>query len=329
MVLIFSVIVAAVLICTNTREYVVGRPYSWVFPGALNPKKDFSTQDEIPNDATSVVFDASYEMGVASFGLSHLSQCESLRFYGFSEAIEQDAWYGLSKLKNLTIEDSDLTVLNEKSFQHLTSLTTLSVTDSKISTIDSIGIWLDLISLNELYLEFAKIKSLNTNAFLGLSMLRKLSLALNEISEIKYKAFSGLPSVNHIDLHRNSLTRIDQNMWRGLDSLTHLSLAFNEIATVEVGTWTYARNLIFLDLSHNALKVLHPGMFDSLQTLKELKVNFNNISSVNEGAFSGLKKIQVIWLSRNRLTTLWYASFNNDDFKSTGGHPGKRIFRAL
>ena len=237
-------VVAGLLIRTNAREYVVGRPYSIVLPGALNPKKDFSAQDEIPNDATSVVFDASYEMGVISFGLAHLSQCESLRFYGFSETIEPDAWYGLSKLKSLTIEDSDLAILNEKSFQHLTSLTTLSVSESKISTIDPVEILSDLASLNELYLDFGKIKSLKTNSFLGLSMLKKLSLTLNEISEIKYKAFNGLSSVNHIDLYRNSLTNIDQNIWRGLDSLTHLSLAFNEIATVEVGTWTHVRNLM-------------------------------------------------------------------------------------
>ena len=127
----------------NAREYLVGRHNAFVLPGALSLEKDFSTQDEIPNDATSVVFDASYSMGIVSYGFSHLSQCESLKFYGFSETIEQHAWYGLSNLKDLSIVDSDLSVLNEKSFEHLASLKTLSVTDNKISTIDPLGIWRD------------------------------------------------------------------------------------------------------------------------------------------------------------------------------------------
>ena len=205
-------VVVAVILCTNAREYLVGRHNALVLPGALNPEKDFSTQDEIPNDATSVVFDASYSMGIVSYGFSHLSQCESLKFYGFSEKIEQHAWYGLSNLKDLSIVDSDLTVLKEKSFEHLASLKMLSVSDSKISAIDPIGIWRDLTSLNELYLDFGSVKSLETNVFLGLSTLQKLSLIFNEISEIKQNAFNGLLSVTHIDLHHNSLIEIHKNM---------------------------------------------------------------------------------------------------------------------
>ena len=318
-----SVVFATVSLCTNAREYLVGRHNQLVMPGALNPEKDFSAQDEIPNDATSVVFDASYNMGVASFGFSHLSQCESLKFHGFAEIIEEHAWYGLSNIKDLIILDSSLRVLNENCFQHLASLERLYVIDSKISTVDATGIWSGLTSLLELRLGLANINSLERNTFHGLSKLQNLSLTSNKISEIKYNAFNGLRSVRHISLNHNSLTKIDNNMWRGLDSLTHLSLAYNEIATIEVGAWMYVRNTMFLDLSHNALNILHPGIFSSLQVLKELKVNSNNISEVSESAFSGLRRIQVIWLASNRLATLSYTSFNNDDFKNTGGHPGK------
>ncbi len=148
-------------------------------------------------------------------------------------------------------------------------------------------IYFDLLETTVIDLSESVLKSIDSNAFEGLSYLISIDLSNNEISELDSNTFSGhCFSLNDIDLSGNTLTELNEYLFKDLKHLTIINLAYNDLKTVACS-------------------------FNDLINLKHISFSSNQISSVELNAFKGLSQLVSIDLSSNLdsctrlMKTLW------------------------
>ena len=135
-------------------------------------------------------------------------------------------------------------------FSGLSSLRVLYLDRTQLSDLPE-GIFSGLSSLEFLDLARNELSSLPEGIFSGLSSLEHLSLARNELSSLPEGIFSGLSSLEHLSLARNELSSLPEGIFSGLSSLEHLSLARNELSSLPEGIFSGLSSLEFLRLIYN------------------------------------------------------------------------------
>ncbi len=128
------------------------------------------------------------------------------------KTIEDDAFYGLSKVVYVGLFDNRLTTLRANIFKHLTQLAGLDISWNRLNIIES-NAFVDLVNLDAIGLDNNQISSLRAGMFNGLGKLQKLYATNNDISSIQDKTFDGLSSISHIMLEKNKLKHFDFAMF--------------------------------------------------------------------------------------------------------------------
>ncbi|KAK6052449.1 leucine Rich repeat-containing domain protein, partial [Cooperia oncophora] len=168
------------------------------------------------------------------------------------------------ELRELSINDNDITTIEDGTFAKLTSLKKLSLSGNQISVITK--------TIKSLVLTGRRLPISNSSG--------TLDLGTNHFSNVELR---GLENLQRLFLNNNSINSLKRVSLRDLPSLILLSLDRNSISEIADG-----------DLS---------GLARSTR-LESLTIAANNISRISQRAFSPVQHLNVLAMQNNQLTTL-------------------------
>ena len=212
---------------------------------------------------------------------------------------------GLSSLKELTITDNPLTVLQDEMFAGLRLLETLWLFNNRLITLPRAAFF-ELSELTELRLTNNLLSSLEEGMFIGLSTLQSLHLNGNRLTSLPDRVFAGMPVLEEMHLARNQLRSVTREAFSGLPLLRRLFLYENrlEAAGLPDGVFSDLISLWFLDLAKNQLTDLSGAEFSGLTSLGSLDLSENLLTSLPDGAFAGMSRLFSLWLHGNPVDPL-------------------------
>ncbi|CAG9812127.1 unnamed protein product [Chironomus riparius] len=126
-------------------------------------------------------------------------------------------------LQNLTISNTRITRINERSFTNLVNLHTLSLPENKIRTI-------------------------HKNAFSDLKSCEVLDMSTNKLTEIP-DAISAMHNLKELNLEQNQITILNWKTFENLGNLEELKVNANRLK--QIGSNLQQRNLQLVDLTEN------------------------------------------------------------------------------
>ncbi len=236
------------------------------------------------------------------------------------EEIQENSFATMRALQELFLDYNNLKVLRSGSFNNLTSIKTISITNNDNLDHIELGAFPALPSLIELNMGHNKLFTLDVGLFQRLTGLRSLYLNDNRFQTLGSGMLSGLNALDHLYLQDNFLSQIKPEMLSDVSNLHTLILASNEIETIVENSFTILHRLSYLSLQGNKLAVISANTFLGLSSLKTLVLAQNQISVIDRFGFSGLRSIHEINLRNNSLSTFSHMAFNQIDFTHSWGH---------
>ena len=245
-----------------------------------------------------------------------------LRNYGL-KSISSDMFKLCNNVTELDMEVNQINNVHSNAFRSLQSLSTLSLSRNKLSSVPAAT--RNLPSLVELDLSFNQISKLGCDDFANQTMLRRLSLNQNSISALNGCVFKDLirlqvlklqsnglsslngafkrylPNLRQLYLNGNKITKIDTHEFKGLRSLQNLSLHDNQIKELGNGSFIGLTNLMTILLQKNAIQEveINNGVFNDLINLRRLDLRENGLKYENNLAlphapFSQLSRLEIL-----------------------------------
>ena len=174
--------------------------------------------------------------------------------------------------------------------------------------------------LEELDIEFCKIRHLPPRAFAGLSNLKRLSIQSHNsewtsiLLDIDSNSFQKLALVEDINLSNNNLWSLPINTLCNLPKIKKLNISRNHLLnTVDLGLSFIGGcpvPLVELDISHNRITSLGNGDLHQVKDLVKLDLSANRLKILDENALATLPYLQELNLADNQLSALPPAVFN-------------------
>uniref|UniRef100_A0A8C7MF28 Leucine rich repeat transmembrane neuronal 2 n=1 Tax=Oncorhynchus kisutch TaxID=8019 RepID=A0A8C7MF28_ONCKI len=169
--------------------------------------------------------------------------------------VQEDAFQGLYKLKDLNLSSNRITTLPNTTFIHLINLQILDLSFTLMTALEP-----------ELFHGLRKLQILHLRSnslLLGLSNNRLRSLARN--------GFAGLIKLRELHLEHNQLTKINLAHFPRLVALQFLYLQWNKIFNLTCNMeWTWT-TLEKMDLTGNEIRVLTPDVSSSIWAVDHFK----------------------------------------------------------
>lgn len=243
--------------------------------------------------------------------------------------LESKAFFGMSSLETLVLNNNNLTELKGHTFDGLDSLKVLDLSNCSIEKYDEES-FIGLRSLEILHLKHNNLSTIESELLFGnLSNLLELHLENNNISSLHIKSFLGLTKLLRLHLQNNKLENMPIGVFQYLPKLKILNLSNNAIQLLKTGALSNLQSLEVLDLSDNQLVNLeYVDIFFSLKQLQVVQFDGNHLKLFDFRRFLiNLKKIKYVGISYNKwkCDTLSYIieSFNN---RSIEYKPEKPVF---
>lgn len=250
--------------------------------------------NSIPED--TLVIDLSQNDIQTLQGLPSVPNAQSLRLPANKlEKLEASDLSVAPALMSLDLSQNSITLVDDKAFEGLSELRTVSLTGNKLTSIGHI--------------------------FKDTPQVTSVRLGNNEITEIGEEDFKDNAMVKMLDLSNNKITKVHQDAFKNLDMLRYLILSNNPLVILPELTFT-STMLMLADFSNCQLQSVPRSMPSSLKDfrlgnnqIKEILVddfqnmtevtlitlNDNQIENVAHRAFGSLENLQELWLSRNQL----------------------------
>jgi Leucine-rich repeat (LRR) protein len=193
-----------------------------------------------------------------------------------------------------------LTVINANDLKGLKKLKYLSLAKSDLKVIEK-DVFSDLISLTELDLSDAGIRSIDEHAFQGLSALKTLYLGANKLTQLEPNTFSALTSLESISLEFNHLEAIDDNLFASNTLLADIWLNSNKITIMDWKVFENLKSLSYVDVQENPCidGVYDSSIFNELKDgLKDCVVTEAPVVNNEKNAVTTTKKLEI----RNELS---------------------------
>ena len=209
---------------------------------------------------------------------------------------------GLDKLEVLKLNNNTINTKNglkAGAFYPLNNLKELILDDNEISSVDKDWLY-QLINLEKLSIKHNQITTIKVD---WLSKCNFLDLSFNNLRNLERNSFNGMVSLENLSLNNNEIRDIEDGTFLELNNLKQLNLSTNEISGVIEdisGSFSGLENLLTLDLSKNHIKNLKNTAFDGLENLEILNLQDNQISTIQNGTFSEGKLPKLIDLKANR-----------------------------
>lgn len=229
--------------------------------------------------------------------------------------IGDNAFSGLEQnLRNLNLQDNELTEVPVKSLMNLKNLSLLDLSHNKITRVPS-GAFETLTKLATLKLSDNNI-TLENSALKGLeTSLKNLNLKGTKQKDVP-KAIQGMKTLAFLDLSQNSLKELPgpngDQAFEGLSSLTALNLERNLIQTLHDNAfYGIRRTLSSLSLLNNLLPDFPTAALGVLKELRVLDIGFNLLTELPENAFSGNPSVTLLALDGNPLATVPFEALSH------------------
>ncbi|XP_018568503.1 toll-like receptor 7 [Anoplophora glabripennis] len=220
---------------------------------------------------------------------NYLRRLEHLIIINTQFYINKYTFIGLSRLKELILDNNKLEEVEEGSFQNLPSVNYLQITNNRISDMKN----LPLCELRD---------------------LRGLNLSRNIISDLREVHFYCRKSEKTVDFNLNNADYILDVKKRDYFSvsdnsfkLTVLDLSHNNISRIEFALADLS-NLKVLNLEGNRLVGIKQKELNSLHNIEKIHLNDNALSDIEDKVFSNKKNLKYLDLCSNKLN---YFSLNN------------------
>lgn len=167
------------------------------------------------------------------------------------KTVEPESFKGLN-LKQLYLNDNQLSQVGRSDFKELDSLEKLDLSLNKITTIDAKA-FEKLSHLVELNLAFNSLKKVPT-AVNSLVSLKVLRLDNNQIATVSAGDFVRLSNLEQLLLNDNKISRIESGGFEGLTSLKQIDLRSNYLTELNVQELKTVRSLKSINLGINNFK---------------------------------------------------------------------------
>lgn len=227
-----------------------------------------------------------------------------------SEAFKGQEQY----LKNLNLQDNDLSEVPVESLRPLRTLSLLDLSHNRIGAIPD-GAFETLTKLSTLKLSDNNV-TLSSEALRGLeNSLKNLNLKGTRQKEIP-AAVRGLKTLAFLDLSQNSVRKLPGTngirTFEGLDSLTALNLERNLIQSLEDEAFFGIQStLSSLSLLNNLLPDFPTTSIKKLKELRVLDIGFNLLTELPNDAFKGNPSLTLLALDGNPLSTIPHAALSH------------------
>uniref|UniRef100_A0A8C0HRQ2 LRRCT domain-containing protein n=1 Tax=Buteo japonicus TaxID=224669 RepID=A0A8C0HRQ2_9AVES len=144
----------------------------------------------------------------------------------FIEVLPPQGFFGLNKLKLLTLSSNHITELPCCLFDTMPHLRELDLGRNSLATLPD-GIFVNLTSLGKLILSHNQLAALPRGAFTGLSKLLDLQLDTNQLSALDDEVFASLPNLKTLNLRKNQLESVPRGLLDPLKKLSSVYLSGN------------------------------------------------------------------------------------------------------
>ncbi|XP_012550007.2 leucine-rich repeat and fibronectin type III domain-containing protein 1-like protein [Bombyx mori] len=217
-------------------------------------------------------------------------------------------------LKNLNLQDNELTQVPVKALKVLTSLSLLDISKNRITYIENHS-FITLRKLTTLKVSDNNV-TLATHAFTGLeASLKNLNLKGTK-QKLVPNCIRGLRSLAFLDLSQNSIRELPNadgsQTFEGLDSLTALNLERNLIVNLGEDAFVGIKNtLSSLSLLNNLIPEFPTAAIGSLTELRVLDIGFNLLNKLPADAFLNNPAITLLALDGNPLPTVPEKAFTH------------------
>ena len=211
-----------------------------------------------------------------------------------SKNFSSNAFYGLSKLVELTIHENEH--VQDKfdfSFRNLKSLRILRI---ELESIDEFNYFKDLKNLRELYLGCLHIEK---GALIGLVNLEKLKL-YNMISNTSLSdILNGLSSLKELTIEYPCIKHMSKESFKGLINLEKLNLIGFKIDILHRDVFNDLKSLKTINMANSTIKAVQPNPFEFVEKLEAIHLNFSILRVL--GSKSYLNKIKEITIEVNNI----------------------------
>ncbi|XP_059059592.1 toll-like receptor 7 [Achroia grisella] len=270
-------------------------------------------------------------IGLSSYVFQKLVALTQLDItYTRSNTYENNTFSGMSSLKVLNSSHGELSILAYGAFQNTGSLEVLDLSHNILEyfIIDTTSI----ISVNKLYLNNNKIRTISKQTFYNMVNIDTLFLQNNNIMNLHPSSFNVLTKLLHVNLENNKELILNGAVFDNLPSLNDISLknvkrSFNfqnskntSVANLDVSfcdiidinlLFIYnTKNILNLNLRSNKIRFIDKHSFQSMPYLTNLDLSFNLITNIQPGSFLKTKMIRSLNLHGNDISLLQYGVFD-------------------
>lgn len=229
--------------------------------------------------------------------------------------VSSEAFKGQEQhLKNLNLQDNDLSEVPVASLKNLRTLSLLDISHNRITAVPA-GAFESLKKLATLKLSDNNV-TLDDEALRGLeSCLKNLNLKGTRQHEIP-RAIQGMKTLAFLDMSQNTLRELPGDTgveaFEGLESLTALNLERNLIQTLKEDAFAgISKSLSSLSLLNNLLPDFPIAAMNTLSELRVLDIGFNLLTELPVEAFKGNPSITLLALDGNPLTTIPFEALSH------------------
>jgi Leucine-rich repeat (LRR) protein len=234
----------------------------------------------------------------------------------------------LTQIKYLNITHNSIGYVDERSFQGMTDLVSLSLSDNQLKSVESRSFH-RARKLKKLFLFSNSLKVLREFSFANLSVLEYLDLHDNDIDTIEASAFYDLIRLKTLYISGNKLKFITQMTFKHLTGtmdvlyigeneiddiesysfsnmigLRYLHIEINQLKFVRNKTFFNLGDLKMLDMSQNEISALESNSFENMKSLESLKLGTNDIERIESDAFVSIENLKTLQLSKNQLSSI-------------------------
>lgn len=229
--------------------------------------------------------------------------------------IEDDAFKGQGPyLKNLNLQDNELTEVPVRALKILTNLSLLDISKNFLTHIENHS----FITLRKL----TTLKISDNNVTLAARALTGLENSLKNLNlkgtkqKVVPECIRGLRSLAFLDLSQNSIRELPgpdgSRTFEGLESLTALNLERNLIVNLREDAFSGIKTtLSSLSLLNNLLPEFPTAAIGSLSDLRVLDIGFNLLNKLPVDAFLKNPAITLLALDGNPLPTVPVEAFTH------------------
>uniref|UniRef100_A0A670JZ20 LRRCT domain-containing protein n=1 Tax=Podarcis muralis TaxID=64176 RepID=A0A670JZ20_PODMU len=154
-----------------------------------------------------------------------------------------------------------------------------------------------LSALVELDLSNNSLSALDTGGGASLPGLQQLDLSHNGLQSLP--ALQGMPALKRLALAHNALSRLPAGGFRALRALEDLELQGNGIRDLPEGAFAGLQKLRDVDLADNLLEELPRELLAGLGSLEILRLERNRLQRVPEGFFPEENYFAYLYLAEN------------------------------